>query len=100
MQPKSLDNLREYVELVVERRMREADVSDGSKVPHGSPQHVKDLETRIASLVMWRDKQKKGTESRANYARVINRLKGELASAKRVAARSEAGPKAPRKKAR
>lgn len=98
MQPKSLESLREYVELVVERRMREADVSDGSKVPHGSAQHIKDLETRIASLVMWRDKQKKGSESRANYARVINRLKGELASAKRAAAKSETDT--PRKRAR
>lgn len=33
---------------------------------------------------MWRNKQRKGSEARANYARVIQRLKGELASAKRA----------------
>lgn len=65
--------------------MREADVSDGSRVPHGSKKHVKDLEARIASLTTWRDKQKRGSESRANYSRLISRLKSELASAKRAA---------------
>ena len=77
--------LREFVELVVERRMREADVSDGSRVPHGSAKHLKDLESRIASLTMWRDKQRRGTEARANYSRLISRLKAELASARKVA---------------
>jgi len=82
--------LREFVTLVVEKKMREADVSDGSRVPHGSSKHIKDLETRIADLTRWRDKQKKGSEARANYARVINRLKGELASAKRQADKKKA----------
>jgi len=80
-----LQTLRQFVELVVERRMREADVSDGSRVPHGSKKHVKDLEARIAGLTSWRDKQKRGSESRANYSRLISRLKSELASAKRAA---------------
>ena len=79
--------LLEFVELVVEKKMREVDVSDGSRVAHGSSKHIKDLEVRIADLMRWRDKQKKGTEARANYARVINRLKSELASAKRQAAK-------------
>jgi len=81
------ETLREFVELVVERKMREADVSDGTRVPHGSSKHIKDLEARIADLVRWRDKQRKGTEARANYARVINRLKSELSSARRQAAK-------------
>jgi hypothetical protein len=85
--------LREFVILVVEKKMREADVSDGSRVPHGSSKHIKDLETRIADLTRWRDKQKKGSEARANYARVINRLKGELASAKRQADKKKAPKK-------
>ena len=33
--------LSEFIGLVVERKMREADVSDGSRVPHGSEKHVK-----------------------------------------------------------
>lgn len=79
--------LREYVELVVERRMREADISDGSRVAHGSSKHVKDLESRIASLTTWRDKQRRGSEARANYSRLISRLKSELASARRAASK-------------
>lgn len=82
--------LSEFIGLVVERKMREADVSDGSRVPHGSSKHVKDLEDRIASLVGWRDKQKRGSEARANYSRVIQRLKSELASARRYAAKKKA----------
>lgn len=83
--------LKEYVDLLVEKRMREADVSDGSRVKHGSKKHIKDLEHRIASLEMWRNKQKRGSEARANYSRLISRLKGELASARRTAAK-RAGP--------
>jgi len=83
-----LQSLKEFVGLVVERKMREADVSDGSRVKHGSPKHIKDLEKRIAGLVMWRDKQRRGSEARANYSRLISRLKGELSSARRHAEKS------------
>lgn len=81
--------LSEFIELVVEQKVREADVSDGSRVPHGSSKHIKDLESRIESLLGWRDKQKRGSEARANYSRVIQRLKGELNSAKRAAAKGK-----------
>jgi hypothetical protein len=80
--------LAEYVALIVEKKMREADVSDGSRVPHGSLKHIKDLEGRITSLTMWRDKQKRGSEARANYSRLIGRLKAELASARKAAAKA------------
>ena len=30
----------------------------------------------------WRDKQKRGSENRANYSRVVQKLKNELKSAK------------------
>ena len=69
---------------MVERKMREAEVSDGSVVPHGSSKHIKDLEIRIADLSRWRNKQRRGSEARANYARVISRLKNELTSARRA----------------
>lgn len=85
----SKQTLDEFIELVVERKMREADVSDGSRVPHGSSKHVKDLESRISSLVQWRDKQKRGSEARANYSRLISRLKGELSSARRAAMKAK-----------
>lgn len=80
-----LNLLRQYVRLqtLFERRMREVDVSDGTKVPRGSQKHIDDLKARINSLTMWRDKQKRGSEARANYSRIISRLKGELSSAQR-----------------
>ena len=82
----SNDTLMRIVRRVVlfESRMREADVTGGNKVPFGSDAHVKDLKTRIRDLTMWRDSQKKGSEARANYARVIARLRNELRSALRV----------------
>ena len=84
------DVLREYLGLIIERMTREADIDDGTRVPHGSRKHVKDLERRIANMTNWRDRQKRGTESRANYARLINRLKAELASARHAAEKKKA----------
>ena len=82
--------LEEYVGLIVaEKRVREADVTGGGRVPHGSRKHVRDLEQRIASLEAWRDRQKRGSEARASYARLVARLKGELASARRAADRKK-----------
>jgi len=74
----------EYVKLLAETsKMREADVSDGRRVSWGSHDHIEDLENRIADLSRWRDKQKKGTEARANYSRLISKLRSELSSAKK-----------------
>jgi hypothetical protein len=76
--------LKDFIkEILAEKRMREADVTGGKKVPWGDKEHITDLEHRISELSHWRDKQKRGSESRANYSRLISRLKGELASAKR-----------------
>jgi hypothetical protein len=76
--------IAEYVKLLTESsRMREADVSDGRRVSWGSTDHIEDLENRIADLSRWRDKQKKGSEARANYSRLISRLRAELSSAKK-----------------
>ncbi len=84
------ESLKEFVsEVLLEKKIREVDVSDGSKVPHGSEKHVKDLEVRIADLARWRDKQRRGSEARANYSRLISRLKGELSSARRQAAKAK-----------
>ena len=78
-----VERIREFIELTVERKMREADISDGSRVPFGSMKHIKDLEVRIADLMKWRDKQRRSSEARANYSRLISRLKAELSSARR-----------------
>lgn len=80
--------IRSYVTELIEARLREADISDGSRVPVGSDRHIKDLEGRIADLVRWRDKEKKGTENRANYSRLINRLRSQLRVAQRIAQKS------------
>lgn len=82
------ETLKQYIHLLInEARLREVDISDGTKVASGSEKHIKDLEVRISDLSKWRDKQKKGSEARANYARLIARLKAELKSAQRIAAK-------------
>jgi hypothetical protein len=84
------ESIKEFVsEVILERRIRETDISDGSRVPHGSAKHIKDLEVRIADLTRWRDKQRRGSEARANYSRLISRLRGELSSARRFAAKKK-----------
>jgi len=78
------DLLRGVIKEMVEARIRETDITDGSRVAFGSPEHVTDLEMRIADLERWRDRQRRGSEARANYARLISRLRAELRSASRI----------------
>lgn len=73
--------LHEVAQLLVEARVREADISDGSKVKWGHSKQIRDLKKRIEDLSKWRDKHAKGSETRANYSRLIQRLKSELKSA-------------------
>ncbi len=86
---KEESKLREFVNLIIERKMREADHSSGKKVPFGSSKHVKDLEKRIKELSSWREKHKKGSEKRAHYTRLISTLRQELGNARRVAEKSK-----------
>lgn len=76
--------LRSLVRTLIEARIRETDITDGTRVPFGSPEHVTDVEMRISDLERWRDRQRRGSEARANYARLIGALKRELRSATRV----------------
>ncbi len=88
-----IEGLRKYIDLLIESRIREADTTEG-KAPWGSQEHIDDLEMRIIDLARWRDKQRRGSEARANYSRLISKLKSELASAKRhaqKAAKTSAG---------
>jgi hypothetical protein len=81
--------LHDYVHLLIEQmKMKEADVTDGSTVPWGSPEHIIDLEGRIESLNLWRNKQPRGSAARANYARLIDQLRSELRSAIRFSQKS------------
>jgi len=77
-------DLRSLVRTILEARIRETDITDGTRVQFGSPEHVTDLEMRIADLERWRDRQRRGSEARANYARLISALRRELRSAYRV----------------
>jgi hypothetical protein len=81
------DALKDYIRILVESRLRETDISDGSRVPFGSNKHIADLELRIVDLEKWRDRQRRGSETRANYARLISRLRAELRSAERYSER-------------
>jgi len=87
-------SLIDYIKLVVlqEIKIREADITGDLKVPWGSNEHIADLERRIEELSKWRDKQRRSSETRANYSRLIAKLKSELSSAKRHAAKSELNP--------
>lgn len=82
-------DLKEFVKLIVEQKIREVDVTSG-KALMGSDEHISDLEMRIASLLPWRDKSPRGSETRANYSRLISRLRAELMSAKKKAERQSA----------
>jgi hypothetical protein len=74
--------LLEYIRLIVEKKIREADISEGEKAKWGSRKHVEDLEKRLKDAEYWRDKQKKGSEKRAHYRGVVNDIKRQLASAR------------------
>lgn len=80
-------DLSEFVQLVLENKRRSADLTGGRISEWGSDEHISDLENRISEMCYWRDKQKKGTETRANYSRVVQKLKMELKSAKIYAER-------------
>lgn len=86
--------LHECVSLQLEvKKMREADVSDGSKVKWGHSKHIRDLKKRIDDLTVWRDKHKKGSEVRANYSRIIQKLKSELKSAQEASEKKKRASK-------
>jgi len=73
--------LVEYVQLLVEKRIREADISDGQKAKWGSRKHISDLKRRLKEAEYWRDKQKKGSEKRAHYRNVVNDIRQQLKKA-------------------
>lgn len=77
----SEETLLEYVKLIVEKKIREADISDGQKAKWGSRKHISDLRRRLKEAEYWRDKQKKGSEKRAYYKGVVNDIKRQLKNA-------------------
>lgn len=81
--------LSELVRLIVEKKVREAQLSGGRITEWGSDDHIEDLQARWYDMCSWRDKYPKGSEQRANYARLANRLKTELKSAERHKAKKK-----------
>lgn len=78
----SKNTLSEYIKLILEKKIREVDLSDDRRSFWGSDEHITDLETRLKSAIYWRDKQRKGSEKRSYYRGVVNDIKSQLASAK------------------
>jgi len=75
-------DLSEFVQLVLEQKQKGVYLTGGRLSEWGSDDHISDLESRISEMTYWRDKQKRGSENRANYSRVVQKLKNELKSAK------------------
>lgn len=86
---KDTSTLVEYVQLLIEKKIREADISDGQKAKWGSRKHISDLKRRLKEAEYWRDKQKKGSEKRAHYRNVVNDIKRQLAAASRKPEKQE-----------
>jgi hypothetical protein len=76
-----ISTIVEYVQLLVEKKIREADISDGQKAKWGSRKHILDLKRRLKEAEYWRDKQKKGSEKRAHYRNIVNDIKRQLNAA-------------------
>lgn len=83
------DLLVEFINLFFERKVREAQLSGGRTTEWGSDEHIVDLENRWQEMCSWRDRQPKGSEARANYARIAHRLKSEIKSAKKQSERKK-----------
>jgi hypothetical protein len=81
--------LTEFIETLFERRVREAQLSGGRSAEWGSDEHLTDLESRWYDMCSWRDRQPKGSEARANYARLAHKLKSEMKSARKHAERKK-----------
>jgi isocitrate dehydrogenase kinase/phosphatase len=77
----SISIIAEYVQLLVEKKIREADISDGQKAKWGSRKHISDLKRRLKEAEYWRDKQKKGSEKIAHYRNVVNDIRQQLKKA-------------------
>ena len=75
--------IEEYINLVVESKVRQANLSHDRMTEWGDDDHISDLETRIADATYWRDKYPKGSERRSHYRNIVGQLKRELSSAKR-----------------
>jgi hypothetical protein len=82
------ESLKKLVRLVVESRLREVDLLDGSVSPFGSDEHIEELNAMITKFENKKKNYNRGSVSRSDYSKLIARLRTELKSAIRFAERS------------
>lgn len=73
--------VRRLVRLLVERQVRQAQLSGDREAEWGSDAHISDLEKRAADASYWKDKHPRGSERRGHYRTILGHLKRELYSA-------------------
>lgn len=76
------DVLVEYVRLLVEKKIKEVQLTDGTVLEWGSDEHISVLEKQLAEIQHKKNQHPRGSASRADYRRVEARLRAELKSAK------------------
>jgi hypothetical protein len=80
-----INELKEYIRLIlIESRIREAEISGNRKVRWGCETHISDLEDRVSYATQWRDKYPRGSVRRYHWGSVVRQLKEELKSARRA----------------
>lgn len=77
-----IGDLRHLIkEAVQAQHYPEITLSDGAKVPWGSPEHVKDMHMVVAGLQCLRDQQRRGTSNRSIFAQACNKLNAMIRKA-------------------
>lgn len=79
------ETLTEYIKLIIESKVREANLSGNRTATWGSEDHIQDLQSRIADAEYWKNKLPRGSEKRAHYRNILMHLKNEMKSARRHA---------------
>jgi hypothetical protein len=78
----SLRNLRESVRrALIEARSETVVLSDGSEVPYGSEEHIRDMQAILSGLQSLKSQQKYSTAARARFADAATQLKRMLSRA-------------------
>jgi hypothetical protein len=77
--------LVEFVKLLVEKKLKEFQLSDGTVLEWGSNEHITALESQLSEIQHRKSKHPRGSSARADYRRVESRLRSELKSAKKAA---------------
>lgn len=85
----SKSDIVEFVQLVVEGRLRETQLTDGTTVEWGSERHLAELERQLAEIQHKVQSSPRGSSRRADFKRAGSRIREELKSARRHAERRQ-----------